>query len=66
LVVHGVLFTWAHLMHSALHPCVGDHAEQAGLEAPVEGAQRLVAVDGACTLHHALVGATVLQVQPHL
>ena len=53
-------------MHGALHARVRDHAEQAGPEAPVEGGQRLVTVDGARALHHAVVGAAVLQVQPHL
>ena len=66
IIVVAMVLTLACLMYGALHPCVGDHAEQAGPEAPVEGGQRLVAVDRACTLHHAVVGAAVLQVQPHL
>ena len=53
-------------MNCALHACVGDHAEDAGPESSVKGGQRLVPVDGAGTGQHAIVGASLLQVQPHL
>lgn len=53
-------------MNCALHTCVGDHAEDAGLESSVKGRQRLLSVNGASTRHDTIVGASLLQVQPHL
>lgn len=58
--------TPSHLMNSALHASVGDHAEDARLEPSIKGRRRLVSVNRSGTCHDTVVGASLLQVQPHL
>lgn len=55
----------SHLMNCTLHSCVGDHAEDAGLESSVEGGQGLVSVNGSGAGRHTVVRTRLLQVQPH-
>lgn len=53
-------------MNGTLHTCIGYHAEDARLEPPVKGGPRLISVNRSGTLHDTMIGASLLQVQPHL